>query len=146
MGGHGRGEPAGLVVERIVGLGAGRPEDGELPLDPVRREHVEGVAHLLERGVRDLEVAAVGAVTSQADRGHDQLEDEVGVLGAGLLDELRDRSVELAVPGAIAGAVVRSAGHALTVLAPSQAPALPHRRGRRLPLRNGSRQSRCRCG
>ena len=105
VGGHRGREPPGLVVERVVGLGAGRPEDRDLALAAVRREHVERVAHLLERGVGDLQVAAVGAVAREADGGRDQLEDEVGVLGAGLLDERGDRGVELAVAGAVAGTV-----------------------------------------
>ena len=56
------GELAGLVVERVVGLRAGRAEDRDLARGAVRREHVERVPHLLQRGVGDLEVAAVGAV------------------------------------------------------------------------------------
>ena len=56
------GEVARLLVERVVGLRAGRAEDRDLARGAVRREHVERVAHLLERGVGDLEVAAVGAV------------------------------------------------------------------------------------
>ena len=58
--GHRRGEAAGLVVERVVATRARRPEDGDLAGRPVRREDRERVAQLLERGVRDLEVAPVG--------------------------------------------------------------------------------------
>ena len=57
---------AGLDVERVVGLRAGRAEDRDLAGGAVRREHVERVAHLLERGVGDLEVAAVGVVERRA--------------------------------------------------------------------------------
>ena len=64
--GHRGGELAGLHVERVVGLRAGRAEDRDLARGAVRREHVEGVAHLLQRGVGDLEIAAVGAVACRA--------------------------------------------------------------------------------
>ena len=106
---------AGLVVERVVGLRAGRAEDRDLARRAVRREHVERVAHLLQRGVRDLEVAAVGAVAREAQRRRDQLEDRGrrSRPSPSCVDELGDRGVELGVAGAVAGelrAIGASAG------------------------------------
>ena len=109
------GEVAGLVVERVVGLRARRAEDRHLARGAVRREHVERVAHLLERGVGDLEVAAVGAVAGEAQRRRDELEDQVGVgRVADLLDERGDLGVERVVAGAVAGELhlAASAGRA----------------------------------
>jgi len=65
---------------------------------------VKGVPHLLERGVGDLEITAVGSVARQAYGRHDELEDEVGIFGVGLLDEGGDGGVELGVTGPVAGA------------------------------------------
>ena len=44
----------------VVGADAGGAEHRHLAHRPVRREHLVGVAQLLERGVGDLQIAAVG--------------------------------------------------------------------------------------
>jgi hypothetical protein len=102
--GHGLCEGPGLLVERVLRHGPGGPEDRHLALPPVGLEDVEGVAHLLEGRVGDLEVAPGGGVAGHPQGGHDHLEDEVHVLGgADPGDEFGDGGVEFAVAGSIAG-------------------------------------------
>ena len=98
------GEGPGLLVERVLRLRPGRPEDGHLPLAPVGLEDVEGVPHLLERRVGDLEVAPGGGVAGHPQGGDDHLEDEVDLFGgAGPGHELGDGGVELGVACPVAG-------------------------------------------
>ena len=99
-----RGELSRLLVERVVGLGAGGAEDRHLARGAVGREDRERVTHLLQRGVGDLEVASIGAVTCQPERRRDELEDEVAVGGFGRsLDDRGNGFVERSVAGSIAG-------------------------------------------
>jgi hypothetical protein len=75
--------------------GAGRAEHGDLANGPVRREHLVGVAKLLERGGGDLEIARQRPVLVQLQHGREHLLDVATALGrdAGDLDELGDQSV-----------------------------------------------------
>jgi hypothetical protein len=50
------GDVVGVLVERVVGAGAGRAEDRDLRDVAVRIEHGEGVAHLGDRERGDLQV------------------------------------------------------------------------------------------
>ena len=50
------GDVAGLHVQRVGHLRAGRAEDGHLRHVVERREHLERLAHLLQRGAGDLQV------------------------------------------------------------------------------------------
>ncbi len=60
------------------------------------------MTHLLERGVGDLQVTAVGAVAREPQRRRHELEDQVGVGRiADLLDERGDLGVERVVAGAV---------------------------------------------
>jgi len=65
---------------------------------------VEGVAHLLERRVGDLEVAPGGGVAGHPQGGDDHLEDEVDVLdGARPGHQFGDGGVEFGVTCPVAG-------------------------------------------
>src|SRR5581483_4567374 len=64
-------------VRRGVGLRARRAEDAHLPDVAVRREHLEGVAQLAERGVQELDVAEARAVAQEL---HGRLHDLAHVL------------------------------------------------------------------
>ena len=61
------GDSAGLLVERIVGLGAGRSEDRHLANVAVRLEDGEGVAHLGDGRAGDLEIEQIGLVGDQTE-------------------------------------------------------------------------------
>ncbi|TPW10733.1 MAG: hypothetical protein FD127_3594 [Acidimicrobiaceae bacterium] len=50
------GDIAGLHVQRVVGTGAGRSEDGDLRRVAIRREHLERLGHLVDRRGGDLQV------------------------------------------------------------------------------------------
>ena len=100
---HLRRERSRLLVERIAGLCARGADDRELPRCPVGRERVERVAHLLERGVGQLQVATVRTVSREAHGGCDNLEHLVGVRRVGYaLHDLRDLGVERGVAGSVA--------------------------------------------
>ena len=80
------------------------PKIASLRADAVRREHVERVAHLLQRRVRELQVTAVGVVGGEAHRRRDQLEHEVGIRRVGgAVDDRRDLGVERGITRAVAG-------------------------------------------
>src|SRR4029434_5503242 len=49
-----------------IGGSARGPEAGDLPHAPIRREHLEGVAQLAQRGVQDLQIADARAIAQQA--------------------------------------------------------------------------------
>ena len=70
---------ARLLVERIVGMRAGRAEDRHLRDVAVGGERPERGSHLLERGVGDLQVEAIGAVAGQTDCRGEDLEQLVAV-------------------------------------------------------------------
>ena len=67
------GQVAGEEVDGVVGLRAGRPEHGDLADVAVGAEHPEGLGHLAQGGVGDLEVAdrraLAGHVRQRADHG-----------------------------------------------------------------------------
>ena len=67
----------GLLIGRVRGRQTGRAEHRHLAHGAIRREDLEGIAQLLQRGVEQLHIAARGAVA----------EELVGRL-ADLLDEL----------------------------------------------------------
>ena len=99
------GEAHGLVVQRVVALGARGSEDRRLACRAVRLEHRERVAHLLERGVRHLEIAARHVVTCEAHRRNHQLEEQIRV--AHVVAQLRDQLGQLRVDLGITRAIAR---------------------------------------
>ena len=98
-----RGEPARLLVERVVLLRPRRPEDRGLARRAVRGEHRECVPHLLERAIRDLQITAIRIIFREPQRGGDHLEDQLAAVARPhLLDEVGDLRIELGIAGAIA--------------------------------------------
>ncbi len=98
------GHAAGLRVERVIGMRAGRPEHRDLRDVAVGRERAERSPHLLERGVRDLQVEAIGLVAGEAHRRRDDLEELVAVaLDSDFVEQVGDLGVEVAVAGPVAG-------------------------------------------
>ena len=86
------GDPAGLVVDRVVRPGAGRAEDRHLGHVVVGREDAEGVAHLGQRRGGDLEVQPLDVVGGQGHGGGQQLPRHPGV---GLGSDGREQTVDL---------------------------------------------------
>src|SRR5579884_856748 len=70
---------AGLGVDGCVGLGARRAEDGHLGNVAVGGEDLEGVDHLPEGCIGDLEIEPVGGAAGQAHHGGEDLDQLVAV-------------------------------------------------------------------
>ncbi len=74
---HALGQASRLEVERVVGQGAGRAEEGDLLLFAKGPEHAERLGHLGHRGAGQLQVEGVGAFLGQVDDGPDDRAVEV---------------------------------------------------------------------
>ncbi len=97
-----------------MGKGASGAEHRHLRDVAVRREGPERRAHLLERGVRDLQVEPIRVVAREPHRSRDDLEELVAVLAdTGGIEELEDTLVEVGIAGAVPGEAFGHRGFSL---------------------------------
>jgi len=69
-------EIPGLPILGGLGPDACRAEDAHLADPSVAAQDLEGVAHLLQRRIDDLQVSPLGAIRTQLQRGGDHLADQ----------------------------------------------------------------------
>ena len=86
-------------VDRVLGRGARRAEHRDLAHVAPGAEHLEGLRHLLERGVDDLQVERVAVDPGEVDHGLEHRDDEVALLArqSCALDELVDDGLDALV-------------------------------------------------
>ena len=100
-----RHEPAELhrpLVIAVVPHRARRAEHRHFASAAKRREHLESPAHLLESGVRDLEIHGLRAIDAEPKSGCRNLINRTAFgICATLIDELHELAVELGVPRGI---------------------------------------------